>query len=84
MFFDDPLIEQVRNADPMLINELIRALCHRCDEVNPDYTLTFFVVDKKRTFEEQADEYITFMQRLKETKVRKPQNSKTIPFRPNK
>lgn len=26
MFFDDPLIEQVRNADPMLVNELIRAL----------------------------------------------------------
>ena len=62
----DDLVERVRNADELLINELIRAVAHRFDELSPDRTLLFFSVDRKRSFNEQADEFIEFMESLKE------------------
>ena len=83
MFDECELIQEVRNADPMLLNELIRALTHRFEEINPDLSFVTFVVEKKRDFEEQADEYIAFMQRLKEIKVEE-KKTKVIPYSPNK
>ena len=82
MFDECELIQEVRNADPMLINELIRALSQRFEEINPDLSFVTFVVEKKRDFEEQADEYIAFMQRLKKIKVEK-KKTKVIPYSPN-
>ena len=65
MFEDNQLVKDVRNADPLLLNDLIHALCHRFDEISPDQTLLFFSVDKKRDFNEQADEFIRFMEKIK-------------------
>ena len=71
MFEESKLVKQVRNADPMLIDALIHALCKRHDEINPEFTALFFIVDKKRDFVEQADEFIKFMQGMKEIEIRR-------------
>ena len=60
------LVDMVRNADELIINDLIHALAHRFDELSPDYTLLFFSVNKKKSFNEQADEVIRLMESLKE------------------
>ena len=62
----DDLVNQVRNADPDLLNDLVYALGDRINEVFPEFEMLVFLVEKKRTFEEQADEFIRFMERLKE------------------
>ena len=67
----DNLVEMVRHADELIINDLIHALAHRFGELSPEYELLFFSVEKKRDFNEQADEFITFMQWLKEVKTEK-------------
>ena len=67
----DNLVEMVRHADELIINDLIQALAYRFGEISPEYELLFFSVEKKRNFDEQADEFIVFMQRLKEVKTRK-------------
>ena len=71
LFENNKLVQDVLNADPLLINDLIRALCYRADELNPDQTLLVFSVDKKRDFNEQADEFVAFMKRMKEIDVDK-------------
>ena len=67
----DNLVEMVRHTDELIINDLIQALAYRFGEISPEYELLFFSVEKKRNFDEQADEFIVFMQRLKEVKTRK-------------
>ena len=67
----DNLVEMVRHADELIINDLIQALAYRFGEISPEYELLFFSVEKKKNFDEQADEFIVFMQRLKEVKTRK-------------
>ena len=61
----DSLVEMVRHADELIIDDLIHALAHRFGEVSPDYELLFFSIEKKSNFDEQADEFIAFMQGLK-------------------
>lgn len=78
----DDLVERVRNADELLMDDLIHALAYRFEEVRPDYELLFFAVERKRDFCEQADEFIRFMQGLKEMKIQK--KNKVIPFSPHK
>ena len=63
------LVDLVRHADELLINDLIHALSQRFEEMSPDYELLIFSVEKKRSFNEQADEFIAFMQKLKEENV---------------
>ena len=63
------LVDLVRHADERLINDLIHALAHRFEEISPDYELLIFSVEKKRSFIEQADEFIAFMQKLKEENI---------------
>ena len=67
----DNLVEMVRHADELIIHDLIHALALRFGELSPEYELLFFSVEKKRDFNEQADEVIAFMQRLKEVKLEK-------------
>ena len=67
----DNLVDMVRHADELIINDLIHALAHRFGELSPEYELLFFSVEKKRDFNEQADEFIAFMQRRKEMKPEK-------------
>ena len=71
MFEDSELVKQVRNADPMLIDALIHALCARHDEINEKFTCLVHFVEKKRDFVEQADEFIQFMQGMKEIEIRR-------------
>ena len=63
------LADLVRHADERLINDLIHTLAQRFEEMSPDYELLIFSVEKKRSFNEQADEIIAFMQNLKEENV---------------
>ena len=70
MFEEYELIQEVRNADPMIMNELLRVFCQRFEEVNPEYSLLVVSVDKKRDFLEQADEYIALMQSMKDVEIR--------------
>ena len=62
----DDLVEKVRNADELIINDLIHALAHRFGELSPEYELLFFSVEKKKSFNEQADAFIKLMESLKE------------------
>ena len=63
------LVDLVRHADEHLINDLIQALAQRFEEMSPDYELLIFSVEKKRSFNEQADEFIAFMQKLKKENI---------------
>ena len=63
------LVDLVRHADEHLINDLIQALAQRFEEISPDYELVIFSVEKKRSFNEQADEFIAFMQKLTEENI---------------
>ena len=65
------LVDKVRHADELLLDELLRALAYRFREVSPDYELLFFAVERKRDFCEQADEFIRFMQGLKNIELEK-------------
>ena len=67
----DNLVEMVRHADELIIHDLIHALALRFGELSPEYELLFFSVEKKRNFDEQADEIIALMQDLKEMKPEK-------------
>ena len=71
MFDEHELVKQVRNADPMLIDALIHALCKRHDEINPESTALLYIVDKKQDSVEQADEFIKLIESLKEIEIRK-------------
>ena len=62
------LVDMVRHADELLIDDLIRALSYRVGEINPEIEMLTFFVERKRSFNEQADEFIAFMQQLKEKK----------------
>ena len=63
------LVDLVRHADELLINDLIHALAQRFEELSPDYELLIFSVEKKRSFNEQADEFMAFMKKLKKENV---------------
>ena len=81
MFEEHELVQQVRNADPMVMDALIHALCTRHDEINPESTALFFIVEKKRDICEQADEFIKLMQSLKEIDAREKKEAKVIQFK---
>ena len=70
----DDLVKQVRNADPDILNDLIYAPTDRFHEAFPEWETLIFLVEKKRTFEEQADEFINFMEHLKKVPEKRKTN----------
>ena len=65
------LVDMVRHADELIINDLIHALAYRFEEISPDYELLFFTVEKKKDLNDQIDACIALMQRLKEEGLKK-------------
>ena len=60
------LVDMVRHADEMLINDLIFAVAHRFEELNPGWGLLMISVDKNRDYREQIEKSFDFLEQMRQ------------------
>ena len=59
-------LEMIQNAEPEEMSDLVLAVQQRYNELFPDWELSYYCLERKKNKNEQLDDIISLIEKLKE------------------